>query len=1125
MPRPRFHFAILLSVLASLAFFQVPCTAFSVEAGASIQVIVPEKPTQAERFAAQELARYLGKMARLDCQVAGEAKVAGERPRLFIGRTQKGIQALSLLPSGAVLAGDDPFVLVISGDEVVLAGAGDRGTVYAVYELLERLGCRFLLPDDEVVPALDRLTLPDTREASCPAFITREVDGSALPGTTAEQTIDWSVKNRFNKRFNLRSDLPANRRAWADRGGDCRWQWSAHNLQFIFSPADKLFQQHPEYFALYNGRRVPMGVPGRGGYGGGNLCTTNPQVIQIIADYANRWFDEHPNGTVFPIWPGDGDIRWCECDNCSALGGKNFTAGPEGSMSRRLETLVRAVASRVAAKHPDRKLLLPAYSNYIDPADASVLPDNVIVQVCNYSIYSRSPDAPGNEAAAHRLEAWAAKAPGRLAVWEYGLIGDPAVTDNQEVLLPLIERYAAAFRYFQRIGVKYYYTQSNSAYHHANPLLMWAIGKLAWNPQLDVPTLVRDYCTHAYGPAGGACAKLYLLLERQVQQSRWRPTTYGEMAVASSLVFTPEIAAQCRTLLAEAQACTGLNEAQSRRLKQFQQTVEASIGHASVQALAGLDGAAPWRLVRGKEAYLLNADGPEIDTKAFQLQVLAARDRGRFDPAFERVAFRARKRWEPLVTIARGDLSVSVVPGLGGRIIRLIDRKTGHNFFQEYPNGQSDQLDRIGQAYFAYGGYEEYVGSGFAGPGWETPFQCQVAPDGYSLQLTAELETGVGKIKLERMVELTAAAPAALRIRSRLTNLEKSPITTTLRSHPLIALGAPPANLRLYIHAASGDVITTPPEQHDGPSLQPEALWAVYNPAGGIALLHRFRSPTASAYFFADPQGRYVNLELKEKPVTLQAGHSLTLEQSFIPAAGPEQALALLGEDFGPAVLTDARQASHDATTRPVKLIGKAPPIVDGVARFDGKSFLEWADPSLRADPAGGSVELQIRLDAPAKAPQFLVSSGSVAKGWFYIVLEPSRTSPAGTKLSVLLSRGTRPFTAPGHFYARLSADLPKVEKGSWRKLEVRWRAGEGDGAMEILDDGQVLERRSNLRLYGPPIESSWVIGRNSAAAGGLATLDLRALTLRDAAGARRALLDLTSPPEIHLMPGDRQAK
>jgi len=48
---------------------------------------------------------------------------------------------------------------------IVIAGDNSRGVIYGVYDLLERLGCRWFYPtedpaDPEVVPRRDILSLP-----------------------------------------------------------------------------------------------------------------------------------------------------------------------------------------------------------------------------------------------------------------------------------------------------------------------------------------------------------------------------------------------------------------------------------------------------------------------------------------------------------------------------------------------------------------------------------------------------------------------------------------------------------------------------------------------------------------------------------------------------------------------------------------------------------------------------------------------------------------------------------------------------------------------------------------------------------------------------------------------------
>ncbi len=87
-----------------------------------------------------------------------------------------------------------------------------------------------------------------------------------------------------------------------NRGGQLKWQWICHNFSHMM-PNSKYFDKHPEYYSLYKGERIKLSEKGMGG---GNLCTTNPDVIRICADFTIDWFDKNPDGMLVPLWPADG---------------------------------------------------------------------------------------------------------------------------------------------------------------------------------------------------------------------------------------------------------------------------------------------------------------------------------------------------------------------------------------------------------------------------------------------------------------------------------------------------------------------------------------------------------------------------------------------------------------------------------------------------------------------------------------------------------------------------------------------------------------------------------------------------------------------------------------------------
>ena len=391
-------------------------------------IAISRTPSETERFAAEELKKYLNEMIGIDLPINDDiAKLEGIVIAVGRNRYSKGCE--NRFDESLVSAGSDSFIIKVQGKSIVLIGGADRGTIYSVYEFLEQQGCRWFYPGKlgEIVPNTNFITV---KEGDCvfePDFVQRSIGGGHLEEMDFEQIVDWSVKNRINWRFGfrdyfVRKHLPVEKwNVWAKRGGQLNWEWICHNFTHMM-PNNKYFAQHPEYYSFYKGERIELNEKGSGG---GNLCTTNPDVVHLCAEFVIDWFDKNPDGMVVPLWPADGVVKWCECKDCSALGGRNFVRGGDGSMSRRVVTFANAVARLVYPKYPDRYILCPAYANYLEPVPHITLEKNVLVQYCLHGCYSHGVDkCETNLDHQQRMLAWRKATTGAIGVWEYFLIGD-----------------------------------------------------------------------------------------------------------------------------------------------------------------------------------------------------------------------------------------------------------------------------------------------------------------------------------------------------------------------------------------------------------------------------------------------------------------------------------------------------------------------------------------------------------------------------------------------------------------------------------------------------------------------------------------------------------------------------
>ena len=109
------------------------------------------EPAPGEETAARELVRYLAMLGGAPVELHRD-EPSGAPVRILVGA--RAWQEIDGLPVDEVR--DDGFVLDAAPERIALA-ANDRGTLYAAYELIERLGARWYAPgpENEYLPAAE----------------------------------------------------------------------------------------------------------------------------------------------------------------------------------------------------------------------------------------------------------------------------------------------------------------------------------------------------------------------------------------------------------------------------------------------------------------------------------------------------------------------------------------------------------------------------------------------------------------------------------------------------------------------------------------------------------------------------------------------------------------------------------------------------------------------------------------------------------------------------------------------------------------------------------------------------------------------------------------------------------
>lgn len=440
------------------------------EAGASpYRIVIPAHAIPSERYAAEELQRYLAKLSGATLPIVTDAEAPTSR-EIVLGDSSR-LRALRIHVDFGRL-GPDGFVLRSGGRRLFIAGGRPRGTLNGVYTLLEeKFGVRWFTPELEVVPALARVTLRGLNETHVPALENRDVFWREMM-----RDADFAARHRLNgQHYGL-----------AERHGGPFTVYHPFVHSFDALVPQALFAEHPEYFPLINGQR-------KSGYV--QRCLTNPDVLRLSIERVQQWIAEHPDATIISVSQND-TFNNCQCPNCKAI--DDAEGSPAGSLLR----FVNAVAEAIEKDHPNVRIDTLAYQYTRRPPKTIRPRPNVIVRLCSIECcFAHSLEAcpsESNRRFRDDLAAWQPVAP-LLYVWDY----TPNFGHYQQPF-PNFDVLQANVKFFVQHGVKGLFEQGNyspGGGGELGPLRAYVLAKLLWNPETDVARHIREFTDAYYGRA------------------------------------------------------------------------------------------------------------------------------------------------------------------------------------------------------------------------------------------------------------------------------------------------------------------------------------------------------------------------------------------------------------------------------------------------------------------------------------------------------------------------------------------------------------------------------------------------------------------------------------------------
>jgi len=486
-------------------------------------ITIPTSPSTAETLAAQELAGYLERICGVKFEV--RAATTGRRIHVQCQNTPGAEAANPPLPK----LSPEGFAIAQRGDCLYLVGADSRGVLYAVYDFLERLGCRWLAPgfafytgDHEAVPQRGDLAYEYTGDVvQQPILKYRKFyveEGHSHTTENLRQLVAWMPKARFNTLVIPIDYQGSGRVRWDNwrealtpelqRRGICI-EVGGHGYQnYLNAKTDDgwLFHEHPEWFGQdEQGRRTEQ--PGR------VICSSNPDAVARLLQSALKYLEARPEIEIFDFWPPDG-AKWCTCEKCRAL----------GEPPVRHALLVSQMAKAVQEKCPRVRVECLAYSSYLTPPEGVQFDKNVLVDFCpiaqSFEVQINDPASPANARYAAALKAWRAQFAGDISIYSY-------YRKYAWYSLPIqLPHYMQNdLKFYRPLGVTGVSSYCEPGDWYTYELNHYVLGRLAWNPDSDVNTIVHEFTQARYGPLADTAEKALLVLEETARKTCGIPGT------------------------------------------------------------------------------------------------------------------------------------------------------------------------------------------------------------------------------------------------------------------------------------------------------------------------------------------------------------------------------------------------------------------------------------------------------------------------------------------------------------------------------------------------------------------------------------------------------------------------
>ncbi|MBR0303577.1 MAG: DUF4838 domain-containing protein, partial [Clostridia bacterium] len=427
------------------------------------EIIYPVDASPSQKTAALELKKYLFRITGAMIPEFTDNRREGSC-EIVLGFTNRGEWDDALCEK----LGDEGFRIKTVGEKIFILGSGVRGTLYGVYEFLEKYcGCLFMTNDYESVPRRETLEVAECDDEQIPVFMSRNPYWYPVrdEGISAKLKINGCSDRVLTERV----------------GGGVYYAGDfQHTLGY-------LAEQCPE------GERAWV-----------QPCLSDENVYQTVLKNVRRKLRECPHAKIMSITQNDGDTGACKCDRCRAVNERE-----ESEMGTML-AFVNRIARELKDEYPDVLFDTFAYRFTRKPPKTIMPEDNVIVRLCSIECCFRHAhedchETPGHEEPSEpfseQLVEWARRTK-HLFIWDYTT--DFTNYSTSFMNIPILRKNV---RFFADNGAEGVFEQGNIFCPNGEfgELKGYLLARLLWDPYMteeEYRCEIDRFCEGYYGKGG-----------------------------------------------------------------------------------------------------------------------------------------------------------------------------------------------------------------------------------------------------------------------------------------------------------------------------------------------------------------------------------------------------------------------------------------------------------------------------------------------------------------------------------------------------------------------------------------------------------------------------------------------